>query len=508
MASLLNSIRQTSKDTFVYGMGNIAVKVIGFILIPLYTNPEYFSVDEFGIIAVLDITGLIMISVMASGLPQSLMRWYWDKKHKNNQKGIFFMSLMIQLLVSILFCLFFLPLTDRLSIIIFSDIQWSGTLRLLILASALQSINNIINTLMRLQSKSLLFTVTNLSKLLIVLLLTVYLIVFRHSGVKGIYMAQFIGNGLLIFLVLIYTIRNCKVFFNFPILRSMSKYGLPIMLANFAAAALTVIDRYSLNSLAILKYVAIYTLAYKISSVLKLVIVDSIKMALTPLALRKMDSPDNKRFYSKAFLYSSFVLMTGIIVISLFSFEVIKFITGSREYWESFYLVPLLSLSVFFINMRETSSYALIITKKTKIIGINVVIACVINIVLNLLLIPRWDITGAAVATIITQFIYWFLNFYFSQKELYIPYELKKIMTLFFTGGLIAFSGLLMTEIPFFPRFIIKAGCIAGFPFLLYLFGFYEPVELQAIRAFTLKWIKIKNFRKNLQSLKDFKDLE
>ncbi len=506
MAALLNSIRRTSKDTIVYGLGNIAVKVIGFLLIPLYTNPKYFTVDDFGIIALLDITGLVMISVMASGLPQSLMRWYWDKDHVNNQKGIFFMSLVIQLVVSLLFCLFLFPLTRQLSTVIFSNTDWSSTLRLLILASALQAVNNIINTLMRLQSKSVLFTITNLFKLVIVLVLTIYFIIFRHMGVAGIYLAQVIGNFLLIVFVSVYAVRNCRVYLNLPIFKSMSRYGFPIMLANFAAAALTVIDRFSLNSLALLKYVAIYALAYKISSVLKLVIVDSIKMAVTPLALQKMNSPDNKQFYSKTFLYSSYVLMLGIIIISLFSFEVIKLISGSKEYWSSFYIVPMLSLSIFFLNLRETSSYALIINKKSRIIGINVVIASILNIVLNILLIPKWNITGAAFATILTQFFYWLLNYYFSQKEYRIPYEIKKIAILFLTGGLISFSGLLMTEIEFLPRFIIKTACFMSFPFLLYFFNFYDPAELQAIKGFVAKWKNIRKFRKNLSSLKGIKN--
>ena len=270
------------------------------------------------------------------------------------------------------------------------------------------------------------FTVTNLSKLLIVLTLTIYFIVFRHIGVKGIYQAQVIGNSLLILFVLPYTIKNCRIYFDFSVTKAMSRYGFPILLANFAAAALNVIDRFSLNSLAALKYVAIYTLAYKISSVLKLVVVDSIKMAVTPLVLQKMEAPDNKRFYSKTLLYSSYVLMLGIIVISLFSYEIIKLITGSKEYWESFYVVPLLSLSVFFLNLRETSSYALIIKKKTRIIGLIVVFSCILNVALNILLIPKLDILGAALATLITQLCYWLMNFYFSQKEYYIPYELGK----------------------------------------------------------------------------------
>jgi O-antigen/teichoic acid export membrane protein len=501
---MLNSIKQTSKDSIVYGLGNIAVKLIGFLLIPLYTDPKYFSVDDFGVIALLDISGLVLISLMASGLPQSLMRWFWEKDNHVYQKGVFFMSLSFQILISLSFCLILLPLSREFSGIIFSLPDWSYTIKLLILSSALQAINNLVNTLMRLQSRSVLFTIVNLLKLLTVLFLTIYFIVFRRMGVSGIYLAQVAGNLLFIIILSGYTLKNCIPFFNFTLFRSMSRYGFPLLLANFAGASLSVIDRYSLNSLALLKFVAIYALAFKISSVLKLVIVDSIKMAVTPIVMKKINSPDNKRFYSKTLLYSSYVLMLGIIVISLFSYEAIKVISKSSEFWRANIVVPVLSLSVFFTNMRETSSYGLLINKKTGIVGLNVVISAILNIALNLLLIPKWNITGAAVATALTQFVYWSLNYSFSQKEYFIPYEQSKVAMIFITGALISFLGLLVNDMGLMARLFIKSAAIISFPFLLYLFRFYEPVELEYIKGFANKWSKIGNLRQNLRSLKGF----
>ncbi|HNR42668.1 MAG TPA: polysaccharide biosynthesis C-terminal domain-containing protein [Bacteroidales bacterium] len=496
-------IKTSFRDSFIYGLGNISVKVIGFLLIPLYTDPRYFSVDEFGIIALLDISGIVLISLMASGLPQSLMRWYWDDEFRDNQKGIFFMSLSNQVIVSISFCIILIPLAGRFSTLIFGSEGWSNALKILILSTALQAINNIINSLMRIQSKALLFSVANFIKLAVVLILTVYLIVFRQAGVKGIYIAQVAGNLLFIILLSVYVARNCRIFFNLQVFKSMSRYGFPLLISNFAAASLAVIDRYSLNSLALLKYVAIYTMAYKISSVLKLVIVDSIKMAITPMVMQKMNSPDNKRFYSKTLLYSSFVLMLGIITLSLFSYEIIKIISRSAEFWIAFIAVPVLSLSVFFANMRETSSYGLIINKKTNIVGISVIASSVLNIILNIILIPVWNITGAAIATITTQFFYWFLNYYYSQKEYHIPYELKKIAIMFICGGILSFAGLMLNELHIVPRLLIKTACVISFPFILYLFNFYEPVELQAIRGFISKWSRLRNLRDNLRSLKN-----
>jgi len=503
---MLNTVKVSLKDSLIYGLGNIAIKIIGFILIPLYTDPRYFSIDDFGIIAVLDISGLVLISLMASALPQSFMRWYWDREHIKDQKQIFFMTLSVQVLVSMLFLVLILPFTAQISTIIFGTDIWSFSLKLLVLSTALQAINNIINTLMRVQSKSALYTVANISKLLTVLSLTLYFIVHKKMGIPGIYLAQLTGNLFFIIFLSGYAARNCIPSFNLRVLRSMSMFGFPLLLANFAGACFSVIDRYSLNSMALLKAVALYSLAFKISSVLRLVIVDSIKMAVSPMMIRKIDHPDNMRFYSKTNLYSSFVLMFGVIAISLFSYEAIKVMSRSTEFWEAFVLVPLLSLSVFFVNMRETTGIGLTIKKRTGIIGIIVVFSSIINILLNILLIPRFNIFGAATAAILTNILYWLGCYYFSQKAFFIPYELSKLTIIFITGALLSFSGLLLSDMELLPRLLLKTLILISFPFILYFLRFYEPAELQSIKGFFTKWSNLKNLGENLRSVKKIGD--
>jgi O-antigen/teichoic acid export membrane protein len=499
---MLKSIKISLKDTFIYGLGNIAVKVVGLILIPWTTNPKYFSIDEFGILGVLEISALVLTASMASALPQSLTRWFWDKEYKDNQKGIFFMTLSAQLIVSLTFCLLLVPLSGTLSSLIFSKTDWSRVITLVILASGIQAINNIINTLMRLQSKSLLYSITNLFKLTSVLSLTLYFILSKKMGLEGIYLAQVIGNALVVLFLLGYTIKNSKVFFDRSIFKSMNVYGFPLFLANISAVLLNVIDRYSLNSLDLLKSVALYTLAFKITSVLKLVIVDSMKLAIGPMMFKKIDSPDNKRFYTKVLLYSSYVLMFTIVGVSMFSFELIKVMAKSREFWNAVAIIPVLSLSIFFVNMKDIIIYGLHIAKKTRIIGTIVVFSTVLSLVLNILFIPLWGITGAAVATLLSQVIYWLSCYYYSQKVYYVPYEMKKMTVLLLTGAVLSFSGLFINGLDLFPRMVIKTGCLLSFPFILYLFNFYEPVELKFIRGFFIKWSDIKNFKNNLNSLK------
>lgn len=503
---MLNSIKVSLKDTLVYGLGNIAVKIVGLVLIPLFSNPKFFTIEEFGVLGILEISALVLTAFMASALPQSLTRWFWDKEHRENQKGIFFMSFGTQLVVSTLFCLLLIPLSKAFSLMIFSKPDWSRVITFVIIGSGIQALNNITNTLMRLQSRSVLYTTTNLFKLTFVLSLSLYFIISKKMGLEGYYLAQAIGNALLVIILSGYIIKNSRVFFSKDIFRSMSSYGFPLFLANISAVTLNVVDRYSLNSLAVLKSVALYTLAFKITSVLKLVIVDSMKLALGPMMLRRIGSPDIKRFYSKVLLYSSYALMFAVIGVSLFSFEVIKVIAKSKQFWDAVTIIPLLSMSIVFVNMKDFTVYGLHVVKKTKIIGLIVVFSTLLSICLNFLLIPIWDITGAALATLLSQFVFWLISYYYSQKAFYVPYEIRKIFILIFFGAALSFSCLFLNKMDLIPRLILKTGCLVSFPFILYLFGFYEPVELQAIRGFTSKWSNIRNLKDNLKSLTGLTD--
>ena len=162
-------------------------------------------------------------------------------------------------------------------------------------------------------------------------------------------------------------------------------------------------------------------------------------------------------------------------------------------------------MSIFFVNLKDFSVYGLHFAKKTRIIGTVVVLSTIISLVFNIILIPIWGITGAAVATLISQFIYWAALYYFSQKAFFIL-MICKIAIMFFCGTALSFSSLLLNGMDLLPRMIIKTLCLLSFPFILYLFNFYELVELQAIRGFLNKWLKIKNLKSNLNSLKGITD--
>ena len=87
---MLDNLRLTAKNSFIYSIGNLSVKLTGLVLIPIYTNPKYLSVEQYGILGILEITSLIIIAVIELSLTQSITRWYWDSEYVNKQKSMFF----------------------------------------------------------------------------------------------------------------------------------------------------------------------------------------------------------------------------------------------------------------------------------------------------------------------------------------------------------------------------------------------------------------------------------
>lgn len=503
---MLESIKASVRDTIIYGIGNVAIKLVGLFLIPVYTDPKYFTIEDFGVIGLLEVSGLVLTALLASSLPQSLTRFFWDKSRDVNKKSLFFMVLVTQIVVSLVLCAALIPYSDFFSGLIFDKTDWGKVITLLIISSGLQAINNIINTLMRLQSRAILFITSNSAKLLIVLLITIFLIIFRGKGLEGIYMAQVAGNLVFILILAGYSLKNIKPSFDFKLVREINAYGFPLLLASVATVTWNVIDRFALNSLSVLKYVAIYTLAYKVASVVKMTIVDSLRLAVVPIMFRKTDTPEGRRYPAKILTYTSLAIMAGIILQSLFSFEILNLISRNTAFRSAVNLVPLLSVSFFFVNLKDISVYGLHIVKKTSIIGIITVVTTVIAIFLNLLLIPYWDAYGSAVATLLAQIISWGATWWFSQKSYYIKYESRKLIILFVIGSLLAFSSILFNDLNLVLRLIIKISLFASFPFILFLFNFYDDNEIEIMRGFFHKWKNLRRLPQNIRSLKNLGD--
>lgn len=498
---MLKDIKTAFGKSAVYSLGNLSTKVIGLLLIPLYTDQAYLSISDYGALGVLEITAQVLVALMSFTLSMSLSRWYWDDAHSGKQKSIFFTSMVTLLGISIFILAFALPFADSISSLLFKHTDYRYVITLLLINSSLQILITQVQTLLKLQSKALLYSLISILKLTITLVLTVYFIVYQGKRIDGIFEAQLIGSVVVMALLIPFVIKNSRLRFEGAVILEMLNYSLPLMLASISGVFFSVIDRYSLNYMEGLERVGVYNLGYKIASTLKVVVISSVQLALSPMLMKKINDPNNKPFYAIVMTYFSFGIMFCVVGLSLFSLEVIKLASRDILYWESANIVAILAFGFFFGMLKDSVFIGLHVVKKTRILALLIAISSVINLGLNLLLIPRYSIYGAAAGTLIAQMLFFGLTYFVAQKWYKIPYELKRVSLIVLTGIILVVVGFLSNEINVVFRMGLKVILLIAFPFILYMFRFYNPSELDFIKAALKAWRNPSKLKSNMKRL-------
>lgn len=488
---MLKDIKNTTKHSFIYSLGNIGLKLLGLILIPYYTNEIYLSHEDFGALALLEATLQVAVGVMGMAMAQGLQRWYWDSQYVRKQKNIFFTaySFLFFALLPLITLLF--VFAGKLSLLIFNTNSFVLLLKLTFVTAALKVINGLTLTLLKLKSKSTLYAVVQILSLVVTLAVIIGGLVYKNMGLDAVWVGYIVGEIFVFAALLVVVVKNMTFTFEIKVLKEMFNYGLPLMLTSVAGVILLTTDRYMLNSRAGLVDTGIYSLGVRLANTLKVVVTTSIISALTPLLMQKIDDPNHQRHYSKVMTYSSFVFVMVLLALSLFSLEILKIFTKSSIYWESAGIVAVISYSLLFGLMRSNANMGLIIVKDTRSIGILTLITTFINILLNYWFIPIWNIYGAALATLLSQFLFLGLTVFIAQKKYYINYEWQKLVVCIILSVVFVTIGVGIADMHIVPRLILKSTMFVVFPFVLYLFNFYEKIELETIQNTLRKVFKL-----------------
>ena len=98
-----------------------------------------------------------------------------------------------------------------------------------------------------------------------------------------------------------------------------------------------------------------------------------------------------------------------------------------KAYWAGLSIVPLILMSYVFYGMYINLMAGIYIEKKTKYLPYITGVAAVINVAANFILIPILNMTGAAIATLLSYIAMTAGIYYFSQKFYKINYEYAKL---------------------------------------------------------------------------------
>ncbi|MCK4357517.1 MAG: polysaccharide biosynthesis C-terminal domain-containing protein [Candidatus Cloacimonetes bacterium] len=497
---MLQKIKYTLKHTTIYSLGNITTKLIGIILLPLYT--KHITVSEYGVLGILESTILILTQVLILGQQHAFLRFHDLEEYKNNRKTTLFTIFIFIVGISIFLNLIGQCFATKLASLFAKPVDFTIYFRLSFYIIALRLINKLFLNALRAKEKSTFYVIGNILKLAIVLGFNIYFVAFAKIGVKGILYSYLIGDAVLFLILFPNMIFEMIPKFNRKILIASLTFGFPLIFTALAGMLLNQGDRYILKYFVDYREAGLYILGYKIAGVLNMFFIQSFSMSLLPIAYKMYGQKGDKRYYSKMLTYFVFVLFWAGLGLALFGKELIKALALNPDYWLAYTIVPYIILGYIFSGARSILNLGLYLKKKTKYIAYNTIGAAVLNIVLNFILIPKYEMIGAAVATVISFITLYFVTYFVANRFYKIPYENMKLVKMLILAVVLFFISTLTVNLNILPRILIKVAIIILFPFILYPMKFYEPIEILRIKQSWQKWKNPKNWRYNITKIK------
>lgn len=396
--------RKTFSAGFLYFIGNMSTKAVAFFTVPVFTR--LLTASEYGIVNTYTSWVHIASVVVTLSLYNSFRVAYAEKADGFDS----YCASVIRLggILSALWCL--AGTAAALAVPVMRGIWWMVPC-CLIQAFGMFCVTALSTSCMlkfRYRKRAVYMTVPNLScALLAVMLLVMHdgnRLFWRIAAYTSVYAAFAVAA--------LWTTRKEKTDTGYW--RYAVSYSMPLVFHGLSLVVLSSSDRIMITHMAGAEESGIYSLAYNIG-LAATAAVSSLEGLWVPWFIGKLKRKeiDGINRGTEQLVEAVSVI---IICVMLTAPEVLQFM-APQEYWRGkpvIYPVVAASYIMFLYDLAVSVEYQ---TKNTQMIALNTFLAAVINVVLNLLLIPHFGAVAAAFTTVAAYAFSLAFHYYCARKS-------------------------------------------------------------------------------------------
>ncbi len=427
--------RYLAKNIAFLTIGQFGTKLLAFFLVPLYTS--VLTSSEYGTYDLYSATVALFVPILTLNISDATTVFLLDKNLSKD--GIVSISLkyyFYSLLVFagfIAFNLFFgfLPLFNEYPLFLFLMFAVNALCQLLLnYARGLDRVKDV--------------SVSGVLCSAVMIALNIIFLLPLHLGLKGYYLATISGT---LFQIL-YLCVSLKIFRFIKIRRQdralkkqMLSYSCPMTLNSVSWWVNNVSDRYIVTAMCGIVENGIYSVAYKIPSILSMFQL-IFSQAWTLSAVQDFDREDKNGFFSKMYGFYNVAMCIVCSVLIVLS-KPLAHILYAKDFFAAWKYVPFLLVSVVFGSLSGYLGGIFAAVKDSKSFATSTLAGAVLNIVLNIVLIHFIGTLGAAVSTAASYLVVWIMRMRRAKKimslkvavlrdyALYILLSLQCIVVLF-----------------------------------------------------------------------------
>jgi O-antigen/teichoic acid export membrane protein len=471
----MTETRKFVKESAIYTIGEILSKSLAFILIPVYTR--YLSKSDFGIYSVVITVWPILVILYGKGFGSYIMRGFYEID-KPEQKNQFFGSILIfSFLLSLVLAAIIHFMGEGIFSLLFREISYKPFLQFAVGIAIFKLFLNNVLTIYRAQRKPTTVVIISLLNFFSTTIIIIFLVVIMGKGLWGALGGQLLALILISIFIILYIRRDIYFTIQKKYVIAGILFMLPLIPHAIAGWVVNLSDRIFIERFCSLEDLAIYSLGYQLAMALEVLII-SMTQAWLPFFYSNVSKSDQKKEIKKSAHFFFFAILTIGLLLCLFSQEII-FIAGKTEYISSARIFPLIIFAYIFYTIYFLSTAPILYAKKTYIFPLITISTGLINIGLNILLIPQMGYIAAAYSTIISYLFMAILSYLISLKYFEIAYQFFKMGGALFIAVLLYFSLFLFQNLSFEFQFILKIGLFIFFIALLNIFKIIPSKEIK-----------------------------
>lgn len=414
------------KGKYSYLFGNMALftisnfvsKILVMLLVPFYTN--VLSLSEYGIADVMQATLLLTVPLLTMNIGEAALRFGLEEEGQQDnilRIGLKYVGRSIAVVgVVCMAAAFLLPQEElRVFAVLFLGLFICNSFYefMILYCQGTEKVKIMITG--------------SVSCTLLVILSNLYFLLVLRIGLYGYLYSQmisFAGAGLLMFSMIGGFRKTAQARRNPQLEKEMFHYGKSMLLYSTSSWVNNAMDRYFVLAMCGTAVNGLYGVAYKIPAIMN-VFQRIFAQAWQMSATKSYKEEDSAQFFSTMYrTYQAF--MTVICSFLIFAVRFVAWFLFAKDFYQAWILVPPLVISVVFGALTGFLGSICLAYKDGKSMGIATMVGAVVNIVLNYFGIRLIGAEGAAIATMISYFVMYFIAFLKVQKHVKLQITWKR----------------------------------------------------------------------------------
>lgn len=426
-------------NTAILGVGTFCSKILVFLLLPLYT--ACLSAAEYSTADIITQSANLLMPLMAVGICDAVFRFTLDRDI--DRKQVLTTGLYVIFAGLIVFAAFF-PLLNMID-------YFEGYMWLIIVYAFAANVHSLLAQYVRACGLTAFFALQGIIATAVIIGLNILFLVVLDIGLMGYVLSVVLADAAVSFIIIAVIRKEFSLSlrrFNKDIAKRMLKFSIPLIPTTVFWWVTNVSDRYMVKGFIGDEVNGLYAAAFKIPTILILlsgIFIEAWQFS----AVTERDTESRKNH--EAFFGTVFDSFQGMLYISaagLIAFsKIFAIILFDDSYYEAWQYMPVLIAATVFSSLVTFMGSVYLVDKKSVHSFVTSMIGAIVNVLLNLLLIPTpLGANGAALATFLSYFVVFIIRAINTRK--FIRFNLHTVKLIINTAVIGVQTVFMICELP------------------------------------------------------------